>query len=86
MFADYHEIPIRTIGVSLEAELDVHGFLDLDPTTRSGFRHVRATLRVDGDATDEQIALLLRHVERSCPVLDTVRAPTPVELVVRRGG
>ncbi|WP_344293587.1 OsmC family protein [Agromyces neolithicus] len=73
-------IEVRSLEFDLDGELDLHGFLGLDPDVRPGYQNVRVTYRIDTDASDENIAELLAHVQRTSPVLDIVRNPVHVSL------
>lgn len=73
-------IEIRHIRVELSGTLDTRGFFDTDPAVRSGFGGIEVTLRLRSEAEPARLQELLARVERACPVLDMLRAPTPVSL------
>lgn len=79
------EIPVRGGTVHAEGELDVRGTLGVDREAPVGFRVVRLRFELDTDATEEQLASLLKLTERYCVVLQTIRAATPTEASVGRG-
>ncbi|MEO8452484.1 MAG: OsmC family protein [Gemmatimonadota bacterium] len=84
VYADYFGIPVKAIATSLKGDLDLRGFLDLAPEVRSGFQRIDVTVRIESDASDEEVERLMRQVRRSCPVLGIVRDATPVSLSVER--
>jgi uncharacterized OsmC-like protein len=43
-----------------------------------GFRSIRLTFDLSGEATEEQLATLIRLTERYCVVLQTLRTPPAV--------
>ena len=45
-------IEVRSLKFDLEGELDLHGFLGLDPQVRAGYRNVTLRYEVDCDAPD----------------------------------
>ena len=77
-------IRIDEVSSTLEGQLDLRGFLGMDDSVRNGYEKIRVTLRVKGDATDEQLEELCRLAERRSPVLDIVSNPVPVEVKLER--
>jgi uncharacterized OsmC-like protein len=72
-------IRIGAMQCSLEGELDLRGFLGLDPSVRKGFEGIRATFDIQTDATAEQMA----ELAKMSPVRDTVSNPVPVSVDIR---
>lgn len=72
------EIPVRGGTVSAEGDLDFRGTLAVDREAPVGFADIRLTIALDTDATDEQLATLLKLTERYCVVLQTLRAAPEV--------
>ena len=73
------EIPVSGT-VRAEGDLDFRGTLGVDREAPVGFRAIRLTFDLEHDATDEQIATLLRLTERYCVVLQTIAGGVPVEV------
>lgn len=71
-------IEIRGVQSSLEGDLDLRGFLGLDPSVRKGYRCVRVRMQVDADAAPST----LRELAQYSPVFDIVSNSLPVEVVV----
>lgn len=70
------EIPIRDGKVSAEGDLDFRGTLGVDKTVPVGFQNIRLRFTLDTDATEEQLATLVKLTERYCVVFQTLkRAP-----------
>jgi uncharacterized OsmC-like protein len=63
---------------TLTGDLDVRGFLGIDPDVRPGYQHILVTLRVRSDAPVEE----LEQAARFSPVLDVVSRGTSVALRV----
>jgi uncharacterized OsmC-like protein len=61
--------------VRAEGDLDFRGTLAVDRTAPVGFRAIRLGFDLDTDATDDQIAGLLRLTERYCVVYQTLAVP-----------
>jgi len=83
-WAEYLGIPVTSISVALSGALDSRGFFATDPSVRSGFGSITATIRIDSPAPAEQLDQLLARVQQCCPVLDLFRAPTPVTVNLER--
>ena len=73
-------ISIDDVRISISGTLDSRGFFDLDPKIRAGFQGLDIKIEIESSASHEVIQALIRKVERSCPVLDTVRNPTPIRI------
>ncbi len=71
-------IEIRGVQSSLEGDLDLRGFLGLDPSVRKGYGCVRVRMQVDSDAAPST----LRELAQYSPVFDIVSNSLPVEVVV----
>jgi uncharacterized OsmC-like protein len=72
------EIPVSGGTVSAEGELDVRGTLGVDREASVGFREIRLRFAVDTEASQEQLATLLKLTERYCVVLQTIKGGVPV--------
>jgi uncharacterized OsmC-like protein len=66
-------IPIGNARVLAEGDLDFRGTLGVDRDARVGFEAIRLTFEIDGEATPEQRATLLKLTERYCVVLQTLK-------------
>jgi uncharacterized OsmC-like protein len=71
------EIPVEG-SLRAEGELDFRGTLGVDREAPVGFRSIRLLLDLVHDATEEQIATLLRLTERYCVVYQTLSGGVPV--------
>jgi len=75
------EIPV-TGAVRAEGELDFRGTLGVagDGEAPVGFRAIRLIFDLEGDASEEQLATLLRLTERYCVVYQTLAGGVPVSV------
>ena len=69
-------IEIEEMEAKLHGNLDLQGFLGLDPTKRKGFEGIKVTYKVKSNATEEQ----LRELSKFSPVYDIVTNPVPVSI------
>ncbi|PWI58672.1 OsmC family protein [Sulfoacidibacillus thermotolerans] len=72
-FAGLHDVEIRGLDVHVEGDLNPEGFLEKNPNIRPGFETIRYAISIDSPSHPDQIRELLAHVERVCPVKDTLR-------------
>jgi uncharacterized OsmC-like protein len=70
------DIPVRGGTVHAEGDLDFRGTLGVSKDAPVGFSAVRLRFDLDSDATEEQLATLLKLTERFCVVYQTLsRSP-----------
>jgi uncharacterized OsmC-like protein len=73
-------IELRDATVRAEGDLDFRGTLGVSKEVPVGFQRIRLGFDLDTDATDEQLATLLRLTERYCVVYQTLACPPNIEL------
>ena len=76
-------IELRDASLTAEGDLDFRGTLGLSKEVPVGFQNIRLQFTLDTDASEEQLATLLRLTERYCVVYQTLAHPP--KLVVSRG-
>jgi uncharacterized OsmC-like protein len=74
------DIPLRDATVHAEGDLDFRGTLGLSKDVPVGFQQIRLRFDLDTDATDEQLATLLKLTERYCVVYQTLAHPPSVRV------
>ena len=74
------EIPVRGGTVHAEGDLDFRGTLGVSKEVPVGFEAIRLKLELDTDASQEQLATLLKLTERYCVVLQTLRSPPVISV------
>jgi uncharacterized OsmC-like protein len=77
-------VDIRDGRVNVEGDLDFRGTLGVSKDAPAGFRDIRLRFVLDTDATDEQLATLMRLTERYCVVYQTLRQPPVIHLAHTR--
>ena len=68
-------IELRDAAVQAEGDLDFRGTLGVAKDAPVGFQDIRLQFTLDTDASEEQIATLLRLTERYCVVYQTLARP-----------
>jgi uncharacterized OsmC-like protein len=76
-------IDLRNASLQAEGDLDFRGTLGVAKEVPVGFQNIRLQFTLDTDASDEQLATLLRLTERYCVVYQTLAHP-PALAVTRR--
>ena len=64
--------------VEAEGDLDFRGTLGVAKDAPVGFSEIRLRFRLETDASEEQLATLLKLTERYCVVLQTLRGTPKV--------
>ena len=77
-------IGFRSAQVVVEGEGDFRGTLGLAKDVAVGITDIRLRFDVDTDASDEQLASLLKLTERYCVIFQTLRTPPRLSAQVRR--
>ncbi len=71
-------IPVTGGTVHAEGDLDFRGTLAVDREAPVGFTSIRLSFELETEASEEQIATLLRLTERYCVVYQTLAYPIAV--------
>jgi uncharacterized OsmC-like protein len=78
------EIPLRWGRVRAEGDLDFRGTLGVAKDAPVGFKDIRLSFDLESDATEEQLATLIKLTERYCVVYQTLRNPPAVKVEIAR--
>lgn len=73
-------IELRDATIRAEGELDFRGTLGVSKEVAVGFQKIRLEFDLETDASEEQLANLLRLTERYCVVYQTLRQPPKIEV------
>lgn len=68
-------IELRDVVLHAEGDLDFRGTLGVSKEVPVGIQNIRLVFALDTDASDEQLATLLRLTERYCVVYQTLVHP-----------
>ena len=77
------DIQLRDATVRAEGDLDFRGTLGVSKEAAVGFQRIRLHFDLDTDASEEQLATLLRLTERYCVVYPTLNHPAKIDVVHR---
>ena len=79
-FAAMHNVELRDVTVEVEGDLDPDGFQEKNPAVRPGFLEIRYRIKIDSPSPNHYVTELLQHIERICPVKDTLTGVPVVKL------
>lgn len=74
-------VELRDASLEAEGDLDFRGTLGLSKEVPVGFQKIRLQFTLDTDASEEQLATLLRLTERYCVVYQTLANPPALSAV-----
>jgi uncharacterized OsmC-like protein len=77
-------VDIRAGTVRAEGVLDFRGTLSVDKEVPVGFQAIALQFDLDTDATDEQLATLIRLTERYCIVYQTLQRTPAIQVTLQR--
>jgi len=80
-YAAAMNIPLEKVAVAMHGDVDLAGFLMVNPDAKRGFSAIRGTVTVTApNATQEQLHQLKVAVDAHCPMSDTLAACVPLAL------
>jgi uncharacterized OsmC-like protein len=79
-------VELRDATVRAEGVLDFRGTLGVSKDVPVGFQRIQLNFDLDTDATDDQLATLIRLTERYCVVYQTLQHPPQVQVIVQDKG
>lgn len=71
-------IPLEAVESELDGELDLQGFLGLNPDVRRGFKKINVNVRLVGNLSEEQKREVMGLGPQFSPVYDMVTNAVPV--------
>ncbi len=77
-------VAFRSARVAVEGEGDFRGTLGVAKEAAVGITDIRLRFEIDSDASDEQLATLLKLTERYCVILQTLRTPPKLSAALVR--
>ncbi|MEK7953310.1 OsmC family protein [Luteolibacter soli] len=72
-------IELEELRIETEGEIDIQGFLGLDPSVKPGYDHLRYTVHLKGDGTPEQFERIHRTVMATSPNYFNVANAVPLK-------
>jgi uncharacterized OsmC-like protein len=84
-FALHKGLTVTSLSVDVEGTLDLRGLFMVDDV-EAGFRDLKYVFRIESPDDEEQLRALAEKIIAHCPVVDSLKKPTPVsgEIVISR--
>jgi len=76
-------IPLHGAKIRAEGDLDFRGTLGVSKDVPVGFKEIRLNFDLDADASQDQLATLIRLTERYCVVYQTLCHPANISVLHR---
>ncbi len=77
-------IAIQEVESTVEGNIDLRGFLGVDPKVRKGYESIRINFRIKADASPEQLDEICKLGPQFSPVYDSVTKGVPVTVNCQR--
>jgi len=72
-------ITVESLAIETEGEIDLRGFLGIDPAVKRGYDSLRYTVRIKGNGTKEQFAEIHEAVMATSPNFYNLSRPVALE-------
>jgi uncharacterized OsmC-like protein len=79
-------VRLTEVSSTLEGEMDVRGALGLSDEVRNGFRNIRMSFQIKGDAPEEKLREVAARAQARSAVYDMVTHGVPVDVEVNVDG
>jgi hypothetical protein len=74
-----HGIMLESLVIETEGEIDLRGFLGIDPKAAKGYESLRYRVRIKGDGTKEQFAEIHEAVMATSPNFYNLSQPVALK-------
>lgn len=72
-------ITLESLTIETKGEIDLRGFLGIDPTVANGYENLTYTVRIKGDGTEEQFAEIHEAVMATSPNFYNLSRPVALQ-------
>jgi len=88
--SSYHSaargVPLDAFKVTLEGDMDLQGFADLDDSVTPAYQNIRAKVHIKAGGKESDIAELLKFTTSHSPMCDSVNRPVDVSFSLVHNG
>lgn len=77
-------IRIDEMETKYEGDIDLRGFLGLPGARKKGYEEIRISVKVKGDATEEEIEELVKLAESRSPVFNSLKNPVAMTVDIEK--
>jgi uncharacterized OsmC-like protein len=75
-------ITLHRVSSTVQGDIDLLGILGLSDSVRNGYRQIRVSFEIEGDASPEELAALIERSRRRSAVYDVLVNGTDVVIDV----
>lgn len=79
-YAAVKGIELSRVETEFEGDIDLRGLLGVSNEVDPGYRQIRIGVRLEGDASEDQLDELIEIAKAHSPVFDTVTRPVDVQV------
>jgi uncharacterized OsmC-like protein len=76
-------IPLRSVNVRAEGDVDLRGTLGVNPDVPVGFKEIRLSFDVDSDANATQLDQLAELTDKYCVVFQTIQSRPKTSVTIK---
>ncbi|MBX2850510.1 MAG: OsmC family protein [Phycisphaeraceae bacterium] len=77
--ATLHGIEIESLEIETKGDIDLRGFLGIDPDVKAGYDSLQYTVRIKSNGTDEQIQRIHETVQKTSPNYFNISQPVKLD-------
>ena len=77
-------IKLNKVESTLEGDIDLQGFLNLDESVNVGYESIQINFKIDSDASEETLQELVEIVKKRSPTANTISNATPVNITLSK--
>lgn len=78
-------IELHSVEATIEGEIDLQGILGLNDQVRNGYQQISIDFKIEGDASEEDLAAIVRQSKARSAVYDIITNQVPVDVTVNAG-
>ncbi len=78
------DIPVRSVKVSAEGDVDLRGTLGISDEVPVGFKEIRLAFEVDSDVSSAELDQLAELTDKYCVVFQTIQRSPKTSVNIRR--
>lgn len=78
--ASIRQIKLDSVETTIEGDIDLQGIFGMNAEVRNGFKGVRATVRIQGDASAEELTKIVQQSVARSAVFDVLTNGVPVSV------
>jgi uncharacterized OsmC-like protein len=78
-------VELTEVESTVEGDIDLQGVLGLNDNVRNGYKGIRVSFKIKGDAPPEKLQEIVEQSRARSAVFDIITNPVPVEIDVNAG-